>query len=69
VKNGLQKLERLYSVYDTLAADGWFFCCRAMDTLHDIAGENVTGVLKIWQTIQLHRYISNQIKPKAFNEV
>ena len=68
-----KKLERLYSFMIRLRLTGGVITPDQYITLHNIAGENSTGVLKITtrQTIQLHGVVKAKVKPtlKAFNEV
>ncbi len=67
-----KKLDRLYSYMIRLRLPGGFLTPEKWLAVHDIAGENSTGVIKITsrQTIQLHGIIKSNIKPtiKAFNE-
>src|SRR3954465_15214672 len=51
-----KKLERLYSFMIRLRLTGGFLSPEQWIAVHNIAGENTTGVLKITtrQTIQLH---------------
>jgi sulfite reductase (NADPH) hemoprotein beta-component len=67
-----KKLERLYSFMIRLRLPGGCLNARQWMALHDIAGENSTGVIKITtrQTIQLHGLIKSAIKPviRSFNE-
>ncbi len=67
-----KKLERLYSFMIRLRLPGGFISPQQWMDLHDIAGENSTGVIKITtrQTIQLHGVLKSNVKPvlKAFNE-
>jgi sulfite reductase (NADPH) hemoprotein beta-component len=67
-----KKLERLYSFMIRLRLTGGVITPEQYITLHNIAGENSTGVLKITtrQTIQLHGVLKSKIKPtlKAFNQ-
>src|SRR5947199_7881136 len=66
------KLERLYSFMIRLRLTGGVITPEQYITLHNIAGENSTGILKITtrQTIQLHGVLKSKVKPtlKAFNE-
>mgnify|MGYP001066391239 CR=1 FL=1 len=67
-----KKLERLFTFMIRLRLPGGCLDAKQWMALHDIAGENSTGVIKITtrQTIQLHGLIKSAIKPviKAFNE-
>lgn len=67
-----KKLERLYSFMIRLRLTGGVLTPQQYVALHNIAGENSTGVLKITtrQTIQLHGVLKSKVKPtlKAFNE-
>jgi sulfite reductase (NADPH) hemoprotein beta-component len=67
-----KKLERLYSFMIRLRLAGGFLTPEQWIAVHNIAGENTTGVIKVTtrQTIQLHGLIKSKIKPtiKAFNE-
>ena len=67
-----KKLERLYSFMIRLRLTGGALSPAQYIALHNIAGENSTGVLKITtrQTIQLHGVLKSRVKPtlKAFNE-
>lgn len=67
-----KKLERLYSFMIRLRLTGGVITPEQYITLHHIAGENSTGVLKITtrQTIQLHGVLKSKVKPtlKAFNQ-
>lgn len=66
-----KKLERLYSFMIRLRLPGGFMTPEQWLAIHDIAGKNTTGVIKITtrQTIQLHGLLKNKIKPtiKAFS--
>jgi sulfite reductase (NADPH) hemoprotein beta-component len=66
-----KKLERLYSFMIRLRLPGGFLTAQQWIAMHEIAGENSTGVIKITtrQTIQLHGLLKSKIKPtiKAFN--
>src|SRR4030095_1104899 len=66
-----KKLERLYSFMIRLRLPGGFLLPEQWIALHEIAGENSTGVIKITtrQTIQLHGIFKSKIKPtiQAFN--
>ena len=67
-----KKLDRLYSYMIRLRLPGGFLTPEKWLAVHDIAGENSTGVIKITsrQTIQLHGIIKSNIKPtiKAFSQ-
>jgi len=67
-----KKLERLYSFMIRLRLPGGFLTPAQWIALHDIAGENSTGTIKITtrQTVQLHGLLRSRIKPtiRAFNE-
>jgi sulfite reductase (NADPH) hemoprotein beta-component len=67
-----KKLDRLYSYMIRLRLPGGFLTPEKWLAVHDIAGENSTGVIKITsrQTIQLHGIIKSAIKPtiKAFSQ-
>jgi sulfite reductase (NADPH) hemoprotein beta-component len=67
-----KKLDRLYSFMIRLRLTGGVLSPEQYIALHNIAGENSTGVLKITtrQTIQLHGVLKSKVKPtlKAFNE-
>src|SRR5215217_9543012 len=67
-----KKLERLYSFMIRLRLTGGLITPQQYIALHNIAGENSTGILKITtrQTIQLHGVLKSKVKPtlKAFNE-
>jgi sulfite reductase (NADPH) hemoprotein beta-component len=67
-----KKLERLYSFMIRLRLTGGVITPEQYITLHHVAGEHSTGVLKITtrQTIQLHGVLKSKVKPtlKAFNE-
>ncbi|GHN01770.1 sulfite reductase [NADPH] hemoprotein beta-component [Cytophagales bacterium WSM2-2] len=66
-----KKLERLYSFMIRLRLPGGFLTPDQWIAVHDIAGENSTGVIKITsrQTLQLHGVIKSKIRPTihAFN--
>src|SRR6478672_2654609 len=68
-----KKLERLYSFMIRLRLTGGFLTPEQWIAVHNIAGENTTGVIKITtrQTIQLHGLVKSTVKPtiKAFSEV
>lgn len=67
-----KKLERLYSFMIRLRLPGGVISPQQWIDLHNIAGENSTGIIKITtrQTIQLHGVLKSTIKPtlKAFKE-
>lgn len=67
-----KKLDRLYTFMIRLRLPGGFLTPEQWISVHDIAGENSTGVIKITsrQTLQLHGLIKSKIKPtiKAFSE-
>jgi sulfite reductase (NADPH) hemoprotein beta-component len=67
-----KRLERLYSFMIRLRLTGGVISPEQYIALHNIAGENSTGILKITtrQTIQLHGVLKSKVKPtlKAFNE-
>jgi sulfite reductase (NADPH) hemoprotein beta-component len=67
-----KKLERLYSFMIRLRLPGGVLTPEQWIDLHNIAGENATGVIKITtrQTIQLHGVLKSTIKPtlKSFRE-
>ena len=67
-----KKLERLYSFMIRLRLTGGALSPAQYIAIHNIAGENSTGILKITtrQTIQLHGVLKSKVKPtlKAFNE-
>ncbi len=67
-----KKLDRLYSYMIRLRLPGGSLTSEQWVAVHDIAGENSTGVIKITsrQTLQLHGIIKSDIKPtiKAFSE-
>jgi sulfite reductase (NADPH) hemoprotein beta-component len=71
-ERAMKKLERLYSFMVRLRLPGGFLSPQQWIDLHDIAGDNSTGVIKITtrQTIQLHGVLKSVIKPtlKSFNE-
>ncbi len=66
-----KKLDRLYTFMIRLRLPGGFLTAEQWIAMHEIAGENSTGVIKITtrQTIQLHGILKSKIKPtiKAFN--
>lgn len=67
-----KKLDRLFSFMIRLRLAGGFLTPQQWIAIHEIAGENSTGVIKITtrQTIQLHGLIKSKIRPtiQAFNE-
>ncbi|MEO5595346.1 MAG: assimilatory sulfite reductase (NADPH) hemoprotein subunit [Chitinophagaceae bacterium] len=68
-----KKLDRLYTFMIRLRLPGGFLTADQWIAMHEIAGQNSTGVIKITtrQTIQLHGLVKSHIKPTitAFNEV
>ncbi|MBV9987793.1 MAG: sulfite reductase subunit beta, partial [Chitinophagaceae bacterium] len=68
-----RKLDRLYSFMIRLRLPGGLLEPEKWIAIHDIAGENSTGVIKITsrQTLQLHGILKSKIRPtiKAFNAV
>ncbi|NCI46817.1 NADPH-dependent assimilatory sulfite reductase hemoprotein subunit [Sediminibacterium soli] len=66
-----RKLDRLYSFMIRLRLPGGFLSAEKWIAVHDVAGQNSTGVIKITsrQTIQLHGILKSSIRPtiKAFN--
>ncbi len=66
-----KKLDRLYTFMIRLRLPGGFLLPEQWIAMHEIAGENSTGVIKITtrQTIQLHGIFKSKIKPtiSAFN--
>src|SRR6476620_1019813 len=66
-----KKLDRLYSFMIRLRLPGGFLTSSQWLAMHDVAGKNSTGVIKITtrQTIQLHGIMKSSIKPtiSAFN--
>ena len=66
-----KKLDRLYSFMIRLRLPGGFLTPEQWIAIHNIAGENTTGVIKITtrQTLQLHGLIKSKIRPtiQAFN--
>ncbi|MEO6720440.1 MAG: NADPH-dependent assimilatory sulfite reductase hemoprotein subunit [Ferruginibacter sp.] len=71
-KRATKKLDRLYSFMIRLRLPGGFITPEKWIAVHNIAGENSTGIIKITtrQTIQLHGLIKSKVKPtiQAFNE-
>ncbi|MBO9573436.1 MAG: sulfite reductase subunit beta, partial [Chitinophagaceae bacterium] len=67
-----KKLERLYSFMIRLRLPGGFLHPQQWIDLHNIAGDNSTGIIKITtrQTIQLHGVLKSKVKPtlKSFRE-
>ncbi|MCW3088515.1 MAG: sulfite reductase subunit beta [Sediminibacterium sp.] len=67
-----KKLDRLYTFMIRLRLPGGYLTPEQWVAVHDIAGENSTGVIKITsrQTLQLHGLIKSKIKPtiQAFSE-
>jgi sulfite reductase (NADPH) hemoprotein beta-component len=66
-----KKLDRLYSFMIRLRLPGGLLSAEKWIAVHDVAGENSTGVIKITsrQTIQLHGILKSAIRPtiKAFS--
>lgn len=66
-----KKLDRLYSFMIRLRLPGGLLSAEKWIAVHDVAGENATGVIKITsrQTIQLHGILKSSIRPtiSAFN--
>src|SRR5438045_9665103 len=66
-----KKLDRLYTFMIRLRLPGGFLTAQQWIAMHEIAGENSTGVIKITtrQTIQLHGIFKSKIKPtiQSFN--
>jgi sulfite reductase (NADPH) hemoprotein beta-component len=66
-----KKLDRLYTFMIRLRLPGGLLLPEQWIAMHEIAGENSTGVIKITtrQTIQLHGIFKSRIKPtmRAFN--
>src|ERR1700694_1778202 len=60
-----KKLDRLFSFMIRLRFPGGFLTSAQWIAMHEIAGENSTGVIKITtrQTIQLHGIYKSKIKP------
>ena len=67
-----KKLDRLYSFMIRLRLPGGFLTAPQWVAMHEVAGDNSTGVIKITtrQTVQLHGIIKAKIKPtiQAFCE-
>lgn len=67
-----KKLERLYSFMIRLRLPGGVLSPQQWIDLHNIAGDNSTGIIKITtrQTIQLHGVLKSKVKPtlQAFRE-
>ncbi|MDF3821131.1 NADPH-dependent assimilatory sulfite reductase hemoprotein subunit [Leptospira sp. 96542] len=68
-----KKLERLYSFMIRLRIPGGMIGPVHWEALHNVAGENSTGTIKITtrQTVQLHGILKSKIKPtiKSFDQV
>jgi sulfite reductase (NADPH) hemoprotein beta-component len=68
-----KKLERLYSFMIRLRLPGGYITAEQWEALHNIAGEQSTGIIKITtrQTVQLHGILKGHIKPtiSAFNQM
>jgi len=68
-----KKLDRLHSFMIRLRIPGGMIGPVHWESLHNVAGENSTGTIKITtrQTVQLHGILKTQIKPtiKAFDQV
>ncbi len=68
-----KKLERLYSFMIRLRLPGGYLTPEQWEALHEIAGEQSTGIIKITtrQTVQLHGILKNHIKPtiSSFNKM
>src|SRR5882762_10011970 len=60
-----KKLDRLYSFMIRLRLPGGFLDAAQWVAMHEVAGHNSTGVIKITtrQTVQLHGIIKSKIKP------
>jgi len=60
-----KKLDRLYSFMIRLRLPGGFLTADQWVAMHEVAGDNSTGVIKITtrQTVQLHGIIKSKIKP------
>src|SRR5215210_9083786 len=60
-----KKLDRLYSFMIRLRLPGGFLTPQQWIAIHEIAGQNSTGVIKMTsrQTIQLHGMVKSKIKP------
>ncbi len=67
-----KKLDRLYTFMIRLRLPGGALTAKQWIAMHEIAGKNSTGVIKITtrQTIQLHGLVKSHIKPTitAFSE-
>ncbi len=67
-----KKLERLYSFMIRLRLPGGFLLPKQWLDLHNVAGDNSTGIIKITtrQTIQLHGVLKGRVRPtlQAFRE-
>ncbi|TGN20545.1 NADPH-dependent assimilatory sulfite reductase hemoprotein subunit [Leptospira idonii] len=72
-ERALKKLERLYSFMIRLRIPGGMIGPVHWESLHNVAGENSTGTIKITtrQTVQLHGILKSKVKPtiKAFDQV
>jgi len=72
-ERAMKKLERLYSFMIRLRLPGGFLTPEQWVSLHEIATNNSTGVIKITtrQTIQLHGIIKSKVRPtiQSFNSV
>ncbi|TGN11658.1 NADPH-dependent assimilatory sulfite reductase hemoprotein subunit [Leptospira ilyithenensis] len=72
-ERALKKLERLYSFMIRLRIPGGMIGPVHWEALHNVAGQNATGTIKITtrQTVQLHGILKSKIKPtiKAFDQV
>jgi len=68
-----KKLERLYSFMIRMRLPGGFLTAEQYESLHHIAGEHSTGVIKITtrQTVQLHGILKSHVKPtiSAFDKM
>jgi sulfite reductase (NADPH) hemoprotein beta-component len=64
-ERAMKKLDRLYSFMIRARIPGGFLTPDKWIAIHNVAGENSTGVIKITtrQTIQLHGVIKAKIKP------
>jgi sulfite reductase (NADPH) hemoprotein beta-component len=60
-----KKLDRLYSFMIRLRLPGGFLTAPQWEAMHEVAGDNATGVIKITtrQTVQLHGIIKSKIRP------
>lgn len=72
-ERALKKLDRLHSFMIRLRIPGGMVGPVHWEELHNVAGKNSTGTIKITtrQTVQLHGILKSQIKPtiKAFDQV